>query len=46
MTTLNAKDLTLSQVHHRLKVEEQPSNRSSTALSLEPLTKFDQVDPE
>lgn len=43
MTTLNAKNLTLNEVHQLLKLEELFSDRSfATLLSLEPLTEFEQ----
>jgi len=43
MATLNAKNLTLNDVHHLLKLQEQLNNDSfTTCLSLEPLTEFEQ----
>ena len=43
MTDLNAKNLTLNQVYHLLKLEEQFSKHSFTRLlSLEPLTEFEE----
>ncbi len=43
MATLNAKNLTLNDVHHLLKLQEQLNNDSFTAwLSLEPVTEFEQ----
>lgn len=43
MATLNAKNLTLNDVHHLLKLQEQLNNDSfTTCLSLEPVTEFDQ----
>lgn len=43
MKTLNAKNLTLNEVHQLLKLDEQVSNLSFEALlSLEPLTEFEQ----
>ncbi len=42
MTTLNAKNLTLSQVHQLLKLNKQPNGSFSPLLSLEPLTEFEQ----
>ena len=42
MTTLNAKNLTLSEVHRLLKLDERFSNLSFELLSLEPLTEEEQ----
>ena len=42
MTTLNAKNLTLSQVHQLLKLNKLPNGSFTSLLSLEPLTKFEQ----
>ncbi len=42
MTTLNAKNLTLKQVHQFLNFEEQFNGSFTPLLSLEPLTEFEQ----
>lgn len=42
MTTLNAKNLTLAEVHRLLKIEKIPNASFSSLLSLEPLTQFEQ----
>ena len=42
MTTLNAKNLTLKQVHQFLHFEEQFNGSFTPLLSLEPLTEFEQ----
>jgi len=42
MTTINAKNLTLAEVHRLLKIEKLPNGYFSTLLSLEPLTPFEQ----
>lgn len=43
MLTLNAKSLTLEQVHHLLNLQEQTAKSSLTELlSVEPLTEFEQ----
>ncbi len=42
MTTLNAKNLTLSEIHPLLKLDERFSNLSFELLSLEPLTEEEQ----
>lgn len=42
MTTLNAKNLTLSQVHQLLKLNKLPNGSFASLLSLEPLTEFEQ----
>lgn len=42
MTTLNAKNLTLKQVHQFLKLNKLPNGSFTPLLSLEPLTEFEQ----
>ena len=42
MTTLNAKNLTLKQVHQFLKLSKLPNGSFTPLLSLEPLTEFEQ----
>ena len=42
MTTLNAKNLTLTKVHQLLKLDERFSNLSFKLLSLEPLMQEEQ----
>lgn len=42
MTTTNAKNLTLAEVHRLLKIEKLPNGSFSSLLSLEPLTQFEQ----
>jgi len=42
MTTLNANNLTLAEVHRLLKIEKLPNGSFSSLLSLEPLTQFEQ----
>lgn len=42
MATLNAKNLTLSQVHHLLKLDKLPNGLFLPLLPLEPLTEFEQ----
>ena len=42
MTTLSAKNLTLSQVHQLLKLNKLPNSSFIPLLSLEPLTEFEQ----
>ncbi len=42
MTTLNANNLTLSEIHQLLKLDERFSNLSFELLSLEPLTEQEQ----
>ncbi|HEY9725625.1 MAG TPA: restriction endonuclease subunit R [Chroococcales cyanobacterium] len=42
MTTLNAKNLTLSQVHQLLRLNKLPHGSFTSLLSLEPLTEFEQ----
>ncbi len=42
MTTINAKNLTLAEVHRLLKIEKLPNGFFSSLLSLEPLTQFEQ----
>ncbi len=42
MTTLNANNLTLSQVHHLFKFDKLPNGLFTPLLSLEPLTEFEQ----
>lgn len=42
MTTLNAKNLTLWQVHHLLKFDKLPNGLFTPLLSLEPLTEFEE----
>lgn len=42
MTTINAKNLTLAEVHRLLKIEKLPNGSFSSLLSLEPLTPFEQ----
>ncbi|HEY9873222.1 MAG TPA: hypothetical protein V6D12_07285 [Candidatus Obscuribacterales bacterium] len=43
MPTINAKSLTLNDVHRLLNLQQQSSNGSFTnLLSLEPLTEFEQ----
>lgn len=42
MTTLNAKNLTLNEVHHLLKFQKLPNGLFTPLLSLEPLTEFEQ----
>lgn len=42
MTTLNAKNLTLNEVHHLLKFQKLPNGLFTPLLSLEPLTQFEQ----
>ncbi len=42
MATLNAKNLTLSEVHHFLKFTKLPNGLFTPLLSLEPLVEFEQ----
>lgn len=42
MTTLNAKNLTLREVHQLLKFDKLPNGLFTPLLSLEPLTQFEQ----
>ena len=42
MATLNAKNLTLSQVHHLFNFDKLPNGLFTPLLSLEPLTEFEQ----
>lgn len=42
MTTTNAKNLTLAEVHRLLKIEKLPNGSFSSLLALEPLTQFEQ----
>ena len=42
MTTLNAKNLTLLEVHQLLKFNKLPNRLFTPLLSLEPLTEFEQ----
>lgn len=42
MTTVNAKNLTLAEVHRLLKIEKLPNGSFSSLLSLEPLSQFEQ----
>lgn len=42
VTTLNTKNITLSQVHHLFKFDKLPNGLFAPLLSLEPLTKFEQ----
>ena len=42
MTTINAENLTLAEVHRLLKIEKLPNGSFSSLLSLKPLTPFEQ----